>query len=508
MLKRLSFFTVLMGSVMFFQAMGCGGSNSSPVPVVSMTLTVDVSGAGTGTVTSNAGGISCTNTGGTCSADYTLSSPVTLTATPDAGYVFHAWIGSTCTGTVAANCNLAVTADTTIQASFTPIIFSSNRSLDGLDNGAATTVQNIWLVKTDGTGLTALTQSVTPSVVSYWPEWSPDGTQIIFSSNRNLDASNNGVLSTSDNIWLMNADGSGLTPLTQATQATSAYPKWSPNGQQIAFESDMSLTDPDPDSTPNDATNIWLMNADGTNQDALTSVTTPSADSTNLQWSPNGQQIVFASFRNLDESNSGALSSQNIWVIDVGDLDLQSLTQVTAVGVSSDLPQWSSNGNNIVFSSNRNLDETNTGAPNLAENIWVMSSEGIELTALTEVTSSGADSVAGTWNPTGTAIAYRSLRNLDGTNTGSASTTSNVWLVNLSGVSDPLTELSLSNAQRPKWSTDGSVITYSSDRNLSAVDSDPANLASNIWTMSANGANTFAVTESTTALVQSIMPIW
>lgn len=506
MLKRLSLWTVFMAGMMFIQVIGCGSSSDAPAPVPLLTLSVVVSGAGTGTVTSNAGGISCTNAGGTCSADYTIASPVTLTATPDAGYVFHAWIGGNCTRS--ATCNVAVTSDTTIQASFTPILFSSNRNLDGLDDGAATTSQNIWLVKTDGTGLTALTQATTPSVLSYWPNWSPDGTQIIFSSNRNLDKSNGGALNTSDNVWLMNADGSGLTPLTQATLASSGYAKWSPDGEQIAFESDLSLTDSSPDSTPNAAVNLWLMNANGSNPEALTSVTTAGANSISLQWSPNGQQIVFSSTRNLDESNDGATSPQNIWVVDVDDLDLQSLTQVTTSGVGTDLPQWSSNGNNIVFNSTRSLDGSNTGADNLVENIWVMSSEGTGLTALTEVTSSGADSIAGSWNSTDTAILYSSTRNLDGTNDGAASTTTNLWLVNLSGVSDPLTEVTLANCVSAQWSADGSMIVYSSDRNLTGVSTDPANLASNIWTMSASGANTFSVTEATTALVTSVFPEW
>lgn len=96
-------------------------------------LTVSVSG--TGTVTSNPSGIDC---GTTCKASFQSGTQVTLTATPGAGSVFAGW-GGACTGT--GTCNLTLTADTSVTATFTAvhgldlinhIIFlaQENRSLD------------------------------------------------------------------------------------------------------------------------------------------------------------------------------------------------------------------------------------------------------------------------------------------------------------------------------------------------------------------------------------------
>jgi hypothetical protein len=59
------------------------------------TYTLDVSHNGGGIVTSVPTGISC---GGDCSENYTINTTVTLTATPEVGYVFTGW-GGACQGT-------------------------------------------------------------------------------------------------------------------------------------------------------------------------------------------------------------------------------------------------------------------------------------------------------------------------------------------------------------------------------------------------------------------------
>jgi hypothetical protein len=57
---------------------------------ISHTLTVEKAGAGTGTVTSDDGGINC---GTDCDELYEPDTLVTLTATPDEGFVFANWSG-------------------------------------------------------------------------------------------------------------------------------------------------------------------------------------------------------------------------------------------------------------------------------------------------------------------------------------------------------------------------------------------------------------------------------
>jgi hypothetical protein len=73
---------------------------------------VTVSRTGSGSVTSSPAGINC---GAVCTHDFDGGTPVTLTATPAAGYRFGGWSGR-CTGTGA--CQFSVTATTTVTATF------------------------------------------------------------------------------------------------------------------------------------------------------------------------------------------------------------------------------------------------------------------------------------------------------------------------------------------------------------------------------------------------------
>ena len=64
----------------------------------------------------------------------------------------------------------------------------------------------------------------------------------------------------------MNADGSGQTRLTD-DEALDSTPSWSPDGLSIVFYS--GRDDPDPDDDVR-IRNIYVMNADGTGQTRLT----------------------------------------------------------------------------------------------------------------------------------------------------------------------------------------------------------------------------------------------
>ncbi|HYD40787.1 MAG TPA: glycoside hydrolase family 3 C-terminal domain-containing protein, partial [Anaeromyxobacter sp.] len=81
-------------------------------------LSVTKSGNGSGTVTSTPSGINC---GPTCTAPYSTTAVVTLTATPAAGSTFSGWTGA-CTGTT-PTCVIPMTLNRTVDAAFTvPVI--------------------------------------------------------------------------------------------------------------------------------------------------------------------------------------------------------------------------------------------------------------------------------------------------------------------------------------------------------------------------------------------------
>ena len=104
----------------------------------------------------------------------------------------------------------------------------------------------------------------------------------------------------------MNLDGSEAKPLTNfeikdgvqsSVQARDA--KWSPNGKTIAYQSDRNLTKQDP-GWALQVMNIFLMNADGSNQRALTTRESPPTGKVycsnfDPSFSPDSKEIVYVS---------------------------------------------------------------------------------------------------------------------------------------------------------------------------------------------------------------------
>jgi len=90
-------------------------------------------------------------------------------------------------------------------------------------------------------------QRLTASRIDEWsPEWSPDGTEILFLSERD-NRINAG-------IYVMNADGSNVR-LVYNGPTLEWGAVWSADGTQIVFTADQ------PDRTAN----IFIMDADGSN---------------------------------------------------------------------------------------------------------------------------------------------------------------------------------------------------------------------------------------------------
>src|SRR5215472_2536087 len=205
-------------------------------------------------------------------------------------------------------------------------VFESSRKLDGRDAPNGNGTVNIWRVNFDGTGLMPLTKATAAGASSSAPQWSPDGSKVVFTSQRKLDGSDALNANGTNNIWRVNADGTGLTPLTTATGAPSGNPQWSPDGSQVVFESFRNIDGSDAWGSRN----IWRVNADGTGLKPLTTTTAEGA-----HWSPDGSKIVFQSTAN---------GTTNIWRLNADGTGLRPLTTATTAGASSSSPHWSPDG--------------------------------------------------------------------------------------------------------------------------------------------------------------------
>jgi Tol biopolymer transport system component len=175
------------------------------------------------------------------------------------------------------------------------------------------------------------------------PAWSPDGTQLLYRRTPE-----NPLVQNAD-IWRLDIAGSipdPTAPLTQAVlerEGDERYPSYSPDGSKIVFRSG-DLIDANGDEE------LYVMNADGTDVTQLTS----NADfDTAPAWSPDGTQIAFerAPADTLDPGpGKPEPEEKDIYVMNADGSDVRRLTDSPG---KDEGPTWSPDGTKIAFSSDR-----------------------------------------------------------------------------------------------------------------------------------------------------------
>ncbi len=119
------------------------------------------------------------------------------------------------------------------------------------------------------------------------PQVSPDGRTVLFSVV-SPDLVKNARPS---HIWAVSLDGGEPRQITrEGTRNTR--PRWSPDGRRIAFASDRPSAGPPGAPASGGSQQIWLMDADGSHARQLTDILT---EADGVMWSPDGRYLLFTS---------------------------------------------------------------------------------------------------------------------------------------------------------------------------------------------------------------------
>jgi Tol biopolymer transport system component len=233
-------------------------------------------------------------------------------------------------------------------------------------------------------------------------------------------------------IFTMNADGSDVRQLTNLGPNSGAFwESWSPDGKQIVFNEFRA---------PDFLGQLWLMNADGSNQHLLLA----EADFENERpsFTPDGNSVIFTRCRldlpdtcalyQIDVSGGGltAITNFNLGISDLngqysasGSLafigvarrgifcaiylgaDSQSgLSRITPAALWAHLPDWSPDGKKLAFSTHCTFDSNLRN-----QEIWVVNAEGSSLNRLTtngDDYSAGPHDFSPSWSPQGDALVF------------------------------------------------------------------------------------------------------
>jgi len=212
---------------------------------------------------------------------------------------------------------------------------------------------DIMVINSDGSGVRKLTDGL----YAFQPSWSPDGSKILF-----------GSAGRPPRIRVANADGAGLQDIGSGTDA-----QWSPDGSRITFV-----------SAERGHSDIAVMSSDGRHVRVLTG---SSGYARLPSWSPDGSRIAFQTMRQDDVL---------LEVMDADGTRRTTLADHLLFEMSGAMaPSWSPNGSEVAFT-RMPFPLSEITAQALSFDIYAVGADGSNLRRLTTT----GMALHPTWSPT------------------------------------------------------------------------------------------------------------
>ena len=207
---------------------------------------------------------------------------------------------------------------------------------------------------------------------AYAPDWSPDGSKIVFSVDE-------------QGIWMVNADGTGLKQVS----TFGGWAAFTPEGTHLVYACD------DADCPPTNG--LFLMKADGSDAPGVRLTKTPftgggdvsseGGGDVNPAISPDGKTVTF-----IRQKEEGSL--QALFAVDIDGMHERRVVPYRFnVFIKHD---WSPNGRRLVF----------TGTVDDRIDVYTVAPDGSHRQRLTNARE-GWVAVAGSYSPDGRWIAFR-----------------------------------------------------------------------------------------------------
>ena len=296
--------------------------------------------------------------------------------------------GTSCAVAVAAAGTAAASSQARLRTAHPPSAAAAAANGRIAFSGDPSVHSNVYTINPDGTARRQLTHVGTKQAAGN-PDWSPNGTKIVYTSNQ-----------TGDNrIWVMNADGSAKRRLTNDPGFADLNPAWSPDGTRILFsrcddhlgfflKCDLEVMNaagggmrrlaggnwtymrgqysPDGRRIVVGADRggflsaLWVMRADGT---GLHRITRPSLEAFWPGWSPDGRRIVF--------TDNCCQGGSNIWTVRPDGTGLRELTHFGPMPLQGGFASYSPDGRQIVLQYNGKCP-----ARGICQYFYVMNADG------------------------------------------------------------------------------------------------------------------------------------